>query len=175
MNPFGAFTLGGFYSGLTNPFLVPAHVLVLIGLGLSIGLQRASARSFAAFGLGLIGGLAALAQAVGQTSAPTVLLAGAVLIGLAIAGQVQVPWFLAAPVAAAIGMAVGLDSPPQATSLRAAIAALAGTAVGATLVVGVVSIVAARANRAWQRIGVRILGSWIAASAAMVLALGLAR
>jgi hypothetical protein len=38
-----------------------------------------------------------------------------------------------------------------------------------------VSDLTARSRRDWQRIGVRIAGSWIAASAILVLALRLAR
>ena len=50
-----------------------------------------------------------------------------------------------------------------------------GTVLGATLILGLVAFAASRPTRDWQRIGVRILGSWAAASALLVLALRLAR
>jgi len=175
MTPLGTPVLDGFYTGFINPFLVPAHVLVLVGLGLMIGRQSSRLIAFTAFAAGLAAGLVALAHAVGQTSAPMALLVGAVAVGLITAAGVPLPLVVGAPLAAAIGMAVGLDSPPQATSLRAAYAALVGTGVGAALLVGTITMVAGRMTRPWQRIGVRLLGSWVAASALMVLALRLVR
>jgi hypothetical protein len=52
---------------------------------------------------------------------------------------------------------------------------LIGTGIGACLVLAVVVVGTTRLTRAWQRIGVRILGSWMAASAMLVLALRFAR
>ena len=64
------------------------------------------------------------------------------------------------------GGAVALDSPPEVTSLREAFVMLIGSFCGATLIVLVVVECTRVLRRAWQRIGVRIAGSWIAASAA---------
>ena len=44
-----------------------------------------------------------------------------------------------------------------------------------TLTLGLVAYLASVLTRDWQRIGVRILGSWTAASALLVLALNVAR
>jgi hypothetical protein len=54
-----------------------------------------------------------------------------------------------------------------------AYATLAGSAVGAYAMLLVIATVAGRANADWQRLGMRILGSWIAASAMLVLAVQL--
>jgi urease accessory protein len=78
-------------------------------------------------------------------------------------------WLLAA----IAGAALALDSPPQAVTIAEAYATLAGTAVGACAMLVGVSAVAAHAHADWQRLGVRILGSWIAASAILVLAIQL--
>jgi len=75
--------------------------------------------------------------------------------------------------AGAVGLAVALDSPPETISLRDANLALLGTAIGAVLVLLAVLQVATRLTRGWQRIGARIVGSWIAATAILVLALRL--
>jgi hypothetical protein len=70
-----------------------------------------------------------------------------------------------------IGTAIGLDSPPQGISFSAAMLALIGTAITAIAIVALIAFAGARLTRPWQRIGIRIVGSWIAASAVLVLAL----
>jgi urease accessory protein len=80
------------------------------------------------------------------------------------------PKSLAWPLAAVAGAALALDSPPQVVTLSEAYATIAGTALGACAMPVVVAAVAGHANAHWQRVGVRILGSWIAASAILVLA-----
>jgi hypothetical protein len=77
---------------------------------------------------------------------------------------------LASLLAAIAGAVLALDSPPQAVRIAEAYATLAGTAVGACAMLVVVAALAGHANADWQRLGVRILGSWIAASAILVLA-----
>jgi hypothetical protein len=52
---------------------------------------------------------------------------------------------------------------------------LVGTGLGACFALAVVVVCTSRLTREWQRIGVRILGSWMAASAILVLALRFAR
>jgi hypothetical protein len=59
--------------------------------------------------------------------------------------------------------------------MQATFLALAGTAIGAFLIVMFVAEVVVALRRDWQRVGVRIAGSWLAASAILVLTLRLAR
>jgi hypothetical protein len=167
--------LGGLQAGLLHPFTVPAHVVALLGLGLMIGEQRRRAVTLLALALGLLVGLAALAWAVGETAASIVLLGGAAVAGLTAAIGRPMPMVVAAPVALVIGASLGLDSPPQAASIQAANAALIGTGLGAFGAVAVAAAMASRLRRGWLRFAPRVLGSWIAASAILVIALRLAR
>jgi urease accessory protein len=73
------------------------------------------------------------------------------------------------------GFALALDSPPEAISLTQANLTLLGTALSAIAFPVALGKLVSRLQRDWQRIGVRILGSWIAASAILVLALRLLR
>jgi urease accessory protein len=75
----------------------------------------------------------------------------------------------------AIGIALALNTPPQAVTIPGAIAAQLGTGIAALAATGLVALVAAETDKDWQRIGIRIVGSWIAASAILVIALKLAR
>ena len=72
-------------------------------------------------------------------------------------------------------LAIMLDSVPDEISMQKTFLALVGTAIAAFVVQTMITEAARWARRDWQRIGVRIVGSWIAASAILVLALRLAR
>jgi hypothetical protein len=167
--------LSGFQAGLLSAFLVPAHAMALLALGLTIGQQERRGVTLLAFAAGLIMGLLALASGVGETSANTVLLAATLITGMAAAIGWALPALIGAPIALVIGVGLGLDSPPKAVSIQAANTMLAGTALGACIIVTLVAAVVMRLSRAWARIGVRVLGSWIAASAILVLALRFGR
>jgi urease accessory protein len=68
------------------------------------------------------------------------------------------------------GFAVALDSPAGTPAMSDALLAAAGTALGGILLLSYAGGLAARPSRNWQRIGVRIAGSWTAAAAGIVLA-----
>lgn len=163
--------LDAFVSGLVAPLLVPAHALALLGLGLLIGRQCRWDVPSLVFAAALTAGLAAIALAVGQTSAGDVLLVTTACVGLLVALAITLPAIVCAALAALTGAALGLDSPPQAISIAAATTMLVGTGLGACVMLAIVVAGARHLAREWQRIGARILGSWIAASAILVLAL----
>jgi urease accessory protein len=169
--------LGGFYGGLLHPVRTPTHGLVLLGLGLLIGQQPADRRRLPQllFGLALAGGLLGLALAVGETPAGDVLLVGAALSGALVAAAFRLPRLVLGPLALATGAAIGLDSPPEVISVQEGVVMLIGTGLGATLALALVVTAAARMARDWQRIAVRVLGSWTAASALLALAVRFAR
>jgi hydrogenase/urease accessory protein HupE len=160
-----------------HPLAVPAHALALLALGLLIGQQGAGRRlvPFVTFVAGLVAGLAAIAFAAGPTSAADVLLAAAAMAAALVALARPVPAPACAALAAIAGVALGLDSPPEVISIAAATVMLIGTALGTCLALALVVACARYVTRAWQQIGVRIVGSWIAASAILVLALRFAR
>jgi urease accessory protein len=169
--------LGGFYSGLLHPVLTPTHGLALLGLGLLIGRQPAEKRRLPQilFVLALAGGLMALALAVRETPAGAVLLVGVALSGALVAAAFRLPLLVLGPLALAIGAAIGLDSPPEVVSFQEGVLMLIGTGLGATIGLGLVVEAAARMARDWQLIGVRVLGSWTAASALLAIAVRFGR
>jgi urease accessory protein len=169
--------LGGFYGGLLHPVLTPTHGLGLLGLALLIGQQPADKRRLPQrlFALGLAAGLAALAFAVGETPANAVLLAAVATTGALVAAGCRLPALALGPLAGVIGAPIGLDSPPEVVSLQDAVVMLIGTWLGALIGLGVVIEFAARMARDWQLIGVRVLGSWTAASALLAIAVRFAK
>jgi urease accessory protein len=169
--------IGGFYNGLLHPLLVPAHLLALVALGLWLG-QQALPRiqdALLSFSLLLLAGLVLAAFAPpggGQTS---LLLSCALGLGLLVAAASPVPRYAAAAVAGVVALLVGLDSAPEAGGMRTRLIVLAGVGVGVHLLLLNVVALTSYAQKPWLKVGVRVLGSWSAASALMVLALALRR
>ncbi len=164
-----------FAGGLLHPLLAPTHVMAVLALALLIGQQGWAYRIAVAYAAAVIVGLALIAAAHVPTRVEEGLFGLAAIAGLIVAQARPLPPMAGVVFAAALGLAIGLDSPPETISLRDANLALFGTAIGAPVVLLALVWMASRPTRAWQRIGMRIAGSWIAASAILVLALRLVR
>jgi urease accessory protein len=165
-----------FLGGMTQ-FFIPTHLLAVVALGMLAGqqAQRFPFAMLAAFAIGLIAGSIAVALAIRENPASLGLLVlamtGAGLVALAY----PVSNWLVGVMAVATGLALPLNAPPHEITIATAVASQASLAVAAIVTLAVVMFAAMQATRPWQRIGVRIAGSWIAASAILVLALRLAR
>jgi urease accessory protein len=162
--------VGGFYGGLLHPILVPTHALSVVALGLFIGRQRQRRMASLVFAAALVAGLMAIALAV-DVPVVSVMLANTTLLGVLVAAAWAPPQPLGWLLAAIAGATLALDSPPQAVTIAEANVMLVGTALGACLAVAVVGAIASYLTKAWQQIAVRVLASWIAASAILVLAM----
>jgi urease accessory protein len=160
--------LQAFVDGLLNPLTTPAHAMTLLALALLMARQPQRFVVLLIFALALAAGFLAIVLAVETTPARTVLLAVAAALGAMVA-TAWAPKPLAWLLAAITGAALALDSPPQAVTISEAYATLGGTTLGACAMLVAVAAVANYANADWQRLGVRIVGSWIAASAILVL------
>ena len=163
--------IGGVPGGVLHPFFVPAHALAIVGLGLLVGQQETWGRAapFAAIAA-LIVGLAAMTLGYVPMLMSEALLVLALVTGGLVALARPLPKSVGCGLGAAIGFAVALNSPPEVVSVREANLMLIGTGFGATILLILAVEGASRLKRPWLRIGARILGSWIAASAILVLA-----
>jgi hypothetical protein len=165
-----------FIGGLTQ-FFVPSHLLTVVALGLLAGqhARRFPFSALAAFAIGLIVGSITVASAIRDNPASLgLLILAAVAAGLVVAAY-ALPGWLAALMAFAAGSALALNAPPHEITVANAIASQVGLALAAIIMLALVTAIAMQATRPWQRIGLRIVGSWVAASAILVLALRLAR
>jgi len=165
--------IGDFYGGILHPALVPAHLLALVSLGLLLGQLGLDAMrvGYAAFLPALIAGLVAAGAGVSINSLELWLLTGSLVCGLLVAVRVPLPGSLAAVLAGAVGLAVGLDSSPDIASATRAAASLAGSGLGACVCLIFIGALAELPRRDWQRVAVRVVASWGAASALLVLSL----
>jgi urease accessory protein len=171
----------GFYGGLLHPLLVPAHAMAVVAIGVLMAQQQSKWRwrthwpAPVAFVGGLVIGTMAIANAYAPTYSNEAILACAALAGGLLALAIPLARWVVAILAAAGGAAVALDSPPDVISIREAVVIQLGTFCGASVFLLCVIEITTRLDRQWQRIGVRILGSWIAASAVLVLTLRLVK
>ena len=167
----------GFYGGLLHPLFVPTHAIAVLSLGLLIGPQMPHGRwpvalAYAA-GLGI--GFAAMILAFAPRFSAEALLAITAIVGALVALARVLPWPVTCVLALAVGIALALDSSPGGISVREANVIIVGTFCGAVILLWVILVVVASFGREWQKLGMRILGSWIAASAVLALVWQLAR
>jgi urease accessory protein len=171
--------LNDFYAGALHPFVSPAHLIALLAVALAIGQQasgllRAAKAPLMALAAALVLGLATH-RAAGDPVTDRALLVLAAGIGVAVAAQAALPRAAWAVLAAAVALAVGWGSGPGTAEGSARALALAGTAAAVLLLVTYVAVMANAATQPWLRIAVRVVGSWLAAAALLVLALNWAR
>ncbi len=169
--------LGDLGNGILHPLFVPAHLLLVIALGLLLGQQgvRANIVAVWAYLCGLMVGLIMAWQGgvlkdVGLQE--LAVLATAVVVALWVVIAVPLPRWVLAVLGGWAGMILGLDSLQAELVGRARVAALFGSGVSLYLLLLYPMALAERlGHRHWQRVGVRVIASWIAASALLVLAL----
>ena len=168
--------LDNFYAGFLHPIFVPAHLLAALALGILCG-QQGPKDLQAALIAYLVATLAGLAVSVLPTR-PDVelpLVIGAAATGAMVALDRRLPLPVYLLLATALGVMVGIDSAQDDLTGRGRLAALLGTLLAAYMLVLYAMVLSEFfSRRHWQRIGLRIVGSWIAASALLVLSLALA-
>lgn len=167
--------VGDFYNGVVHPLLDPAQLLPAVAAGLVIGQHVPSSSRLAlpAFGLAIGLGLVASSVAFPLFSAQASLIA-TLVAGLLVAVSFDIGGLGSAVVAAVLGLAIGTTAGRESAADGLPWTAFAGTAVGAIVLVILVAGLGAVLTRPWQKIGFRVLGSWLAASAILVLALSFA-
>jgi len=173
----------GFTDGLQHPFGLPAHIMLILGVGLLLGRHDVAAWRLPTYAFlagltaGLAGGPLAMTPALDARLA-VALLALAVLLGGMVALARPLPSLLLLALGALTGFGLGLDSAPEGGTLQQTVGALAGSGFAMIFALLNAAMLAQYAHgrigrQAWQKIGVRIVGSWIAAAGIMVLALQL--
>ncbi len=170
--------IDNFYNGLIHPFIVPAQLLLGIATGLFIG-QKGMNENQIAIGVFLVAVIAGLVFAwFSVFDEPGLLiLAGAAVIGLLVALNLPAGPYWCSLLTALVGLLLGMDSTQETLSGQDKFMCFLGTALGLFLLLfypmGLANYL--HRKKPWHKIGVRIAGSWLAASALLVLALSLSR
>ena len=168
----GSFFLLGFWHFLQ----APSHIIMLFGLGLLIGQQGGCGlrSGLPAFVVAVIAGLLLTQTAMPAWDKDVVLLPLAAVLGSILAVRLELPGWVVGLLAGAAGILIGLDSAPGLIPGVKAVkiyAALAGTALSTSLAILLLSLPALLLRLPLNGIFLRILGSWVVASALMVVAL----
>jgi urease accessory protein len=166
---------GPFWAGALHPFLVPGHLLALLALGLWIGQRGLGVARHALVALlaGLTAGSAATLFSGWQHDTERALLLAGALAALAVVWSRPLTVGLLAALAGLVGAALAFGALPEPSAPRwARWTQAAGGVAGAFLAVAVLAALVDRARAPRARVGLRVLGSWLAAAALLVLALG---
>jgi urease accessory protein len=169
---FGA-RFGDFYGGLLHPTTALDLAPPLVALGLLAGQNgKAAARRMlvvlpAAFVIASgIGGLVPAPPYVATLNAASFL-----VLGLLLALDRSLPQAFLFGLGAALGLCAGLANGSGMTGGSDPLLFLLGSALAGLGAILLPSAVVVSLEAQWQRIGVRIVGSWLAAVGAMILAL----
>lgn len=163
-------------NGALHPLMTPAHVLILLSLGLLLGQQvpldlGKRLRVFAPVSaVALLITLTGVMKEMNQA----VLISMALCVAILVALEKKLPRFVPELLCALAAIVVGLDSGLETGSLGAILKTLAGTWLAVNALVFYIAICASNgANKQWAQIAIRVLGSWIIAISFMVLAFAL--
>ncbi len=168
--------IGTFYNGVLHPVVVPAHLLLLIVLGLFLARQgpQTSLRALVAFLAANLAGLA-LAWFALSPQLEEAILAAAAITGVLVAANLTTGVIGCSILAAVAGGLVGMDSEPEGLMGQEKLTLMAGIAIGVSLLcLYATALALLLGKRNWQRVGIRVFGSWVTASSLMVLALSFA-
>ncbi|MBF0471628.1 MAG: hypothetical protein HQL48_09675 [Gammaproteobacteria bacterium] len=165
-----------FLLGFWHFLQAPAHIVVLFGLGVLIGQQgRYGLRvGLLSFVMTVIGGLMMTQMVIIGWKHDIVLLILALIIGALLALRLNLPSWSLILIAAVAGILIGIDSAPSLIpGMKSTLtyAALAGTALGTSLTVLLLALPSLLLRLPMNGIILRVLGSWVTASALMVLVL----
>jgi urease accessory protein len=165
--------LDSFYSGILHPLFVPSHLLPVLTLGLLFG-QRGSRTVEPAVIAFLAATLLGLTGTLWQFQFPVEpsLLGITALAGVLVALDRPLSSLVWLVLASVLGLLIGLDSAQPDLAGRAQRAALFGTGIAIYLLcLYAMAFAEWFGRRDWQRVGLRVLGSWASASSLLVLAL----
>ena len=168
--------MGEFISGLAHPITTPAHILILLGLGLFAGQHWMTKFKVPILTFVALAAMALILTTTGWVKPvhPAVLLCVALCAGSLVALEKPIPPAAAAALFAVAAIVIGFDSGLEKGSGLVVGKTLAGTWISVSVVVIYTGFyVSLGIHKKWLRIGIRIMGSWIVAISLMVLAFAL--
>ncbi len=163
--------LGSFYNGMLHPLLVPSHALLLVAAGMFFGQQGVTDNepALATFAIAVLIGLT-IAFFAGDLGIESALLVAAVVIGVVVAASPGLNLYWCSGILAIVGLLIGIDSAQETLTGKERFGSLLGSGISIYFLMLFVMGWSDTKDRQWQKIGVRIIGSWIAASSLMMLA-----
>lgn len=168
--------IGDFVNGVAHPLYSPAHLLILLGLGLMIGQRAPLTLKLPVLVFVPVSAVALLLTMTGLVARvyPPVLLSLALGVGALVALEKPVPAAVTGALLALAASTIGLDSMVESPDKIVVLKTLAGTwTCQIIVVIALAYYVSLGLKWKWLQVGVRVLGSWIVAIALLVLAFSL--
>ena len=165
---------GDFYGGLLHPLTALEHALPILALGLLAGQQgeRAARWLVLGFPLALLIGAVLAVMTPALPSMRFLNAASFVVLGLLVAAGQRLPLTLLIALGGVFGLSHGYENGRAMGPDTAVHLFVPGIAVAGGLVIALVSAATIDlATRTWARVGVRVVGSWIAAIGIMTIGL----
>jgi hydrogenase/urease accessory protein HupE len=165
--------MGDFINGLAHPLMTPAHVIIMLALGL--GMAQRSPTDFKTpmfvFMPCCAAALLFTTTRIIPTVYPPILICIALGAGLLVVLEKPLPPWPCRALFAVAAIAIGLDSAPGAAPAATVAKNLCGTWLSlVVLTFDLGAYLSLQTKRHWVRVGIRILGSWITAISLMMLA-----
>lgn len=169
-----------FIEGVLHPLFMPAHLILLLALGLLAGQQGAAALKVtcAALFVSVALACASTLQWRLRIDLEVALLVCAMVVGVLVVLRLELPRWLLVLLALLAGCLIGLDSAaPRIPGLRGhkVHVLLAGTVLSASAVTFICALLALMVRNLLEGVVIRVLGAWITAGAILVLTLNLVR
>jgi urease accessory protein len=167
--------LNTFLDGLLHPLFVSSHLLLLVATGLYYG-QQGIRECLPAIKLFVVSTLAGLAVSWFSIAGGTeiLILGEALIVGLLVATRPNLKPYWSLIIGTVSGLSLGLDTTQPGLTVAQRLISLCGSFLGlAVLLFHTTAFADWFRTRLWQRTAVRIIGSWVSASALLVLALSL--
>jgi len=166
-----------FAAGFLHPLTFADHLLALIAAGLLVG--QCAGKSWLRFLVWLATGLA-IGFIILESVPPIPYswlspLIGAALVSALVALSLPLSGPILAVTVLAVGTTIGANTVPLQHGLPVASETFLGATIASVLVCGVVAWMTSMLRRNWQRVGVRVVASWMFAATMLVLALTFAR
>jgi urease accessory protein len=165
-----------FWQGVLHPLIVPAHVMVLLALGLLLGQQAKPVlrTGILTFAISLMIALALTRVLPRLPYSEFILLALALALGLVVILKLNLTPAIPMIFSIITGILVGLDS--AVTGLPGLGASkiyiqLAGTGLSASLILTSLALLSFALNKLLAGVPVRVIGAWVTAGSLMVLTL----
>ena len=162
--------ISSFYGGVLHPMLVPAQALLLVATAACLAQQGLDQlRRVLPWTLAALAAAIFLQPQFGWEPPQLLVLGLGILIGLSVAAQLRLPRAGSALFGMLCALAVGLGTDVEEIPAGEELLFQAGAALGAGFVLLCLAVWLESAKRPWQQIVVRVLGSWAASAALIVL------
>lgn len=162
---------GGYYDGLAHLLLTPSDLLLVVALAVLAGQNGSRCSRWLLLTLGgawLLGGLVGL-QFPSEPELPWLLTLSFTLVGLLVALQLRAGAVGLSVLAGMLGMLHGVINGAAMNHGGGGGLALLGSVCGVVVLGTIIAGQTTVLQASWQRIALRVMGSWIAASGLLML------